>query len=97
MIQPHQEPVDVINLGTEEDKKEVNICASLNKGIKKRLFELLHEYANVFTWSYQDMPGLNTSIIVQKLPLNPECPPAKKKLRRTRPDMSPKIREEVRK
>jgi hypothetical protein len=41
------------------------------------------------------MPGLDSEIVEHKLPLLPECPPVKQKLRRTRPDMSLKIREEV--
>lgn len=94
-IQPHQELVDVINMGTEENKKEVKIGASLKIEIKKRLVELLHEYAYVFSWSYQDMSGLDIDIIIHKLPLKPECLPVKQKLRRTRPYMSLKIREEL--
>lgn len=43
------------------------------------------------------MPGLDTNNDVHKLPLKPECPPIKRKLRKTRSDMSLKIREEVRK
>lgn len=58
--------MDVINLGTEENKKEVKFGASLKDEIKKRLVELLHEYTYVFAWSYQDMPGLATYIIVHK-------------------------------
>ncbi|PNX66397.1 gag/pol polyprotein, partial [Trifolium pratense] len=30
-IQPHQEPIEVINLGTDEDKKEIKIGASLQE------------------------------------------------------------------
>ena len=52
MIQPHQEPVDVINLGTEEDRKEVKIGAALGQGVKDELVKLLQEYVDVFTWSY---------------------------------------------
>lgn len=89
--------MDVINLGTKKNKKEVKVDASLKDEVKKRLVELLHEFADVFAWLYQDMPGLDTNIIVHKLPLKPECPPIKKKLRITIPDMSLKIREEVRK
>ncbi|GAU40822.1 hypothetical protein TSUD_398050, partial [Trifolium subterraneum] len=51
----------------------------------------------MFAWSYQDMPGLDTDIVMHRLPLRPECPPVKQKLRRTRPDMALKIREEVKK
>lgn len=50
---------------------------------------------DVFSLSYQDMPGFDTDIIEHKLPLQPEFALVKKKLRRTMPDMSIKIREEV--
>ena len=96
-IQPHQEPVEVINLGTDEDKKEIKIGASLKEDVKRNLASLLQEYVDVFAWSYQDMPGLDTDIVVHRLPLRPECPPVKQKLRRTRPDIALKIREEVKK
>ncbi|XP_050916342.1 uncharacterized protein LOC127131464 [Lathyrus oleraceus] len=42
-----------------------------------------------------DMPRLETNIIEHCLPYKPECPPVKQKLHRTRPDMAPKIKEEV--
>lgn len=64
VIQPHQEDIKVINLGTNEDKKEVNIGATLQDEVNTRLIELLHEYADVFSWSYQDIPGLDTDIVV---------------------------------
>lgn len=96
-IRPHEEVVEVINLGTEEDKKEVKIGASLEATVKRRVIELLKEYADVFAWSYQDMPGLDPRIVEHRLPLKPECPPVKQKLRRTRPDMALKIKEEVQK
>jgi hypothetical protein len=85
--------VDVINLGTEEDKKEVKVGAALPPEVKESLVKLLQEYVDVFAWSYQDMPGLDTNIVEHKLPLKPECPPVKQKLRRTRPDMALKIQE----
>ena len=34
MIQAHQEPVDVINLGTEEDQKQVKVGTALVEEIK---------------------------------------------------------------
>lgn len=82
-------------MGTKENRKEVRFGVALDDKIKERLVELLHEYADVFAWSYQDMPGLDTNIVVHKLPLKPECLLVKQKLRRTRPDISLKIREEV--
>src|ERR1043165_2037536 len=35
--QPHEEPVEVVNLGTDEDKKEIKIGTGLENGVKKRL------------------------------------------------------------
>ncbi|MCI37436.1 hypothetical protein A2U01_0058660, partial [Trifolium medium] len=96
-IQPHQEPIEVINLGTDEDKKEIKIGASLQEDVKSSLVSLLQEYVDVFAWSYQDMSGLDTDIVVHRLPLRPEYPPVKQKLRRTRPNMALKIKEEVKK
>ncbi|XP_039685658.1 uncharacterized protein [Medicago truncatula] len=96
-IQPYGDELEVINLGTKEDKKEIKVGASLETSVKKQVIELLKEYVDVFAWSYQDMPGLDTDIVVHHLPLKPECPPVKQKLRRTRPDMALKIKEEVQK
>ncbi|XP_045822052.1 uncharacterized protein LOC123914933 [Trifolium pratense] len=96
-IQPHQEQVKTINLGSESDVKEVKVGASLQEDVKKDLVSLLQEYVDVFAWSYQDMPGLDTDIVVHKLPLKPECAPVKQEMRRTRPDMALKIKEEVKK
>ena len=65
--------------------------------IRQCLMTLLEEYQDVFAWSYQDMPGLDSDIMQHKLPLNPGSSPVKQKLRRMRPEMSLKIKEEVRK
>ena len=41
------------------------------------------------------MPGLDTDIVVHRLPLREECTPVKQKLRRVKPEMLLKIKEEV--
>jgi len=56
-IQPHQEEVEIINLGTEEDKKEIKIGVLLDATVKERIIALLKEYADIFAWTYKDMPG----------------------------------------
>lgn len=89
--------MELINLGTKEDKMEVRIGALLDFDVKHSLTTLLREYADMFAWSYQDMLGLDTDIVEHKLPFQPECPHVKKKLRRAHLDMSVKIKEEVQK
>ena len=63
-IQPHEEPVETVNLGTETDRKEVKIGANLETSVKQRLIQMLHDYMEIFAWSYEDMPGLDTDIVV---------------------------------
>lgn len=59
-------------------------------------YKLLQEYIDVSAQSYQDMSGLGTNTVVHKLPLMPDCPPVKKKLRRTKHNMVLKIQEKSR-
>ena len=84
-IQPHEEPMDTINLSTEEDKIEVKVVANLEPSVKERLIQLLHEYVEVFAWSYEDMPGLDADIVVHRLPTKEDCPPVKQKVHRMGP------------
>ena len=95
-MKPHQEKTELVNLGTTEKKKEVKVGTGMTVPIRQGLITLLEEYQDVFAWSYQDMPGLDSDIVQHKLPLNPGSSSVKQKLRR-RPEMSLKIKEEVRK
>ena len=84
-------------MGAEGERKEVKIGTSLLANTKKKLVELLQEYNDVFAWSYQDISGLNIDIVVYRLPLREECMPVKQKLRRVKPEMFLKIKEEIKK
>ena len=67
----------------------------MSSATRKELIDLLQDYNDVFAWSYQDMPGLDTDIVVHHFPLKEECAPVKQKLRRVKPEMLLKIKEEV--
>ena len=81
-IQPHEESVKFINIGTETNKKEVKIGTNLEISVKSRLVQMLHDYVEVFSWSYKDMPGLDTDIVVHCLSTKEDCPHVKQKVRR---------------
>ena len=51
-ILPHQEVTEAINLGTEEESKEVKIGTTLSSATRKELIDLLQDYSDVFAWSY---------------------------------------------
>ena len=74
-ILPHQEVTKLINLGTDDEKKEVKIGSSLESSVKKEIIDLLKEYTDIFAWSYQDMLGLSMEIVEYQLPMRPECRP----------------------
>lgn len=69
-IHPYKESVKLINLGSEENNREVKIRALFGEDVKKMLVELLKEYVDVFDWSCRDMPGLDTDIVEHGYRLN---------------------------
>uniref|UniRef100_A0A2N9I0Q7 Reverse transcriptase domain-containing protein n=1 Tax=Fagus sylvatica TaxID=28930 RepID=A0A2N9I0Q7_FAGSY len=64
-----------------EEPREVKIGTRCAAEQKEALIALLREFHEIFAWSYQDMPGLDTDIVVHKIPLKPECKPVKQALR----------------
>ncbi|KAA3482112.1 reverse transcriptase [Gossypium australe] len=69
-ILSHDEEVENVSL---EEGRMVRIGARITEETKQNLVELLREFKDVFAWSYQDMPGLSTDIVVHRLPIKEEC------------------------
>ncbi|RDY05656.1 hypothetical protein CR513_10476, partial [Mucuna pruriens] len=82
-LQSGTEELETINIGEGEETKDI-----------RKLVALLREYSNIFAWYYRDMPGLDTTIVEHKLPLIPNV---RQQLRRMKPKMVLKIKEEVEK
>ena len=55
----------------------------------------MFEYKDVFSWSYDDMPGLSVDLVVHKLPVYLYFPPVQKKRREFKMEVSEKIKEEI--
>ncbi|XP_070015637.1 uncharacterized protein [Nicotiana sylvestris] len=86
---------EAVNLGDTKTIKETRISIHLSPIEKEEYIRFLKEYEDIFAWPYDDMTGLSTSIVAHKLPINPMCSPDKQKLRKFKPAMSLKIKEEV--
>ncbi|RDX92463.1 hypothetical protein CR513_25399, partial [Mucuna pruriens] len=65
--------------------------------LRLKFVQLLKEYADVFAWSYRDMPGLDREIVEHKLPLLLGSVLVRQQLRRMRQEVALKIKEEVEK
>ena len=49
LILPHQEVIEVLNLGANDEKKKVKIGTSLDPSAKKEIIDLFHEYVDIFS------------------------------------------------
>ncbi|XP_071909679.1 uncharacterized protein [Coffea arabica] len=94
---PNLEETEAVNIGTETEVKEIKVSIHLNKKQRKEMIEFLTMFQDVFAWSYDDMPGISTDIVVHRLPTDPSFPPVKQKPRKFKPDMSLKIKEQIEK
>ncbi|XP_070004885.1 uncharacterized protein [Nicotiana sylvestris] len=92
---PNLNETESINLGDPDNLKETKISVHLEPQIREEIIKALLEYKDIFAWSYDDMSGLSTDLVVHKLPIDPAFPPIKQKLRMFKTDMSVKIKEEV--
>ena len=88
----------MVNLVDEgENEKLVKIGVNFPKDLKHELVALLKEFREIFTWPYQDMLGLDTKIVVHRIPAKPKCPPVRQAIRRMKFEIILKIKEEVEK
>ena len=61
------------------------------------MINLLRSYLDVFAWSYEDMSGLDSSIVQHHLPILQYARRVKQKLRRLHPRWSLQVKEEIQK
>lgn len=84
-----------MNLSDNDTPKIVSIGLTFTQEERVALIHLLLEFIDVFAWSYQDMPGIDREIAQHTIPIIPDSKPVKYKLRRMKPDVALKIKEEV--
>ena len=87
----------MIAFGAPDQPKEIRIGSFLSSDERSRLIDLLKSYLDVFAWSYEDMPGLDPTIVQHHLPILPHARPVKQKFRRLYPRWSLQVKEEIRK
>ena len=75
----------------------IQVGNTLTTSKRDALMALLTEFKEVFAWSYEDMPGIDTDIVQHCIPTDLTMKPVKQKLRRMKPEWILKIKEEVEK
>ncbi|CAL2270312.1 unnamed protein product [Prunus armeniaca] len=92
-----EDPLQEINLGTEEDPRPTFISALLKEPLKNELVALLQEFKDCFAWHYHEMPGLDRELVEHKLPIKEGYLPVKQARRRMSMDTELKVKEEIEK
>ncbi|XP_034693824.1 uncharacterized protein LOC117920420 [Vitis riparia] len=96
-VTPISGSTELIYFWAPDQLRKIRIGSSLSPDERSRLIDLLRSYLDVFAWSYEDMPGLDPSIVQHHLPILPHARPIKQKLRRLHPRWSLQVKEEIRK
>ena len=96
-VSPPFDDLEIVDLGTANQPREMRIGTTLSADERDSLLRLLISYLDVFAWSYEDMPGLDPSIVQHHLPLVPHVRPVKQKLRQLHPRWSLQVKEEIQK
>ena len=95
MVEP-TEALEDISLDEDNPKKSTRIGANLEGKIKKDLIHFLRENIDVFAWSHEDMPGIDSSVITHRLNVYPSSKPMRQKKRVFAPERDNAIKKKCR-
>ena len=76
-LEPIKEETQLINLGTDDEPKMIQVGNTLTTSEKDALVALLTKFKEIFAWSYEDMPGIETNIVQHCIPIDPTINPVK--------------------
>ena len=75
-MQPQvQDPMEEVNLDIVEDPRITYISSLIPSNFKEGIIETLQEFKDCFAWNYDEMPGLDKSLVEHCLPIKPEFHP----------------------
>jgi hypothetical protein len=87
-----KEELKVINLSSDPNvHRPVSISASLSVKERMHLVELLKEYQDVFTWQYDEMPGIDPELVAHSLNVEPGTKPVVQPMRTFHPEVEAQI------
>ena len=69
--------LDSLNMGTNEQPKNISISHDLTLEEREKFERILTKREVVFAWSYEDMPGLDREIAEHHILIYPEVRPIK--------------------
>ena len=67
--------LEEVNLVDGDTTKVTNVGMGLNLVLKSRIMEFLKQNLDVFTWTHEDMSGIDNKVIEHKLNVDPTKKP----------------------
>ncbi|XP_075662983.1 uncharacterized protein LOC142632475 [Castanea sativa] len=92
--EPTERLEDVL-LDEAHSKQTTKIGTLANPTVRQELATFLKENRDVFTWSHEDMPGIDPSVMVHRLNVSPSFPPVRQKKRTFAQERDQAVAEEV--
>jgi hypothetical protein len=86
-----------VNIGTQKTPKILKIGAQCFQDEKKKFMDLIHEFIDVFSWSYEDLRGFDASVIQHAILIKEGAIHVRQKERTINLTLEPTIRKEVEK
>ncbi|CAL9000626.1 unnamed protein product [Prunus brigantina] len=80
LAQPVEE-LETVVLNEEHPDRCVKIGTALDPDLRELFIDFLRHHAEVFAWSYDDMPGISPDVISHELSISPICKPVRQKHR----------------
>ena len=88
---------EAINLGTEQDPKNINLGKNCTPAEKATFMKLFREYKDIFAWTYEDLKTYDMKIIQHVIPLKENVKPFQQKLRKMHPSLESLVKKELNK
>jgi hypothetical protein len=87
--------LEEIDIGDGKTPRPTFVNKTLETDPRNEMIGLLKEYSDCFAWNYTEMPGLSREIVEHRLPIKSGFRPFKQKARTFRPDLLPRIKDEI--
>jgi hypothetical protein len=87
--------LEKIDLGDGSKPRPTYISAKLEEDYNKELIALLKKFKDCFAWLYNEMHGLDRSIVEHRLPIKPGYRPFQQHPRQCNPKIYPDIKAEI--
>ena len=91
------EELEEVNLDNSRPERTTRIGTLASWPIRQALTTFLKDNQDVFTWSHENMPRIDPSIIVHKLNISPSFPPIRQEKRVFAQEQDKAIAKEVQK